>query len=350
MELIKKRLGLLLAAVLVLTMTLTLAACSGDDNTTAASGSRKISIVSTIFPQYDWVRQIMGNQIGKADMTLLLDDGVDLHNYQPTTDDIAKIADCDMFIYVGGESDEWVEDALASVTNDEMIAVNLLEVLKDVAKEEELKEGMEPEDHEHEGEEEEEHVEGEEEDHAEEEEHTALDEHIWLSMKNAKIGCDYLAGQLGTLDPDNAEKYKENAAAYAEKLDALDADYQTAVSGAAKKTLLFGDRFPFRYLVDDYGLDYYAAFVGCSAETEASFETIVFLAEKVDEEQLEHIMVIDGSNHSIAQTIAENTTDKNQDILSMDSMQSVTAADVASGVSYQSIMEKNLEVLKQALA
>ncbi|HCC35027.1 MAG TPA: zinc ABC transporter substrate-binding protein, partial [Ruminococcaceae bacterium] len=190
-----------------------------------------------------------------------------------------------------------------------------------------------------------------EESHADEEGHEDVpDEHVWLSLNVAEAACEYLAGKLGELDPTNKEKYTANAAAYFEKLNELDGEYQTAVNGAARKMLLFGDRFPFRYLVDDYGLDYYAAFVGCSAETEASFETIVFLAEKVDEEQLKHVMVIDGSDHTIAQTIIENTKDKNQDILVMDSMQSVTADEVASGASYMSIMQSNLDVLKQALA
>ena len=151
------------------------------------------------------------------------------------------------------------------------------------------------------------------------------------------------------IDPDNAESYRKNAAAYAEKLNALDAEYQAAVSAASVRTILFGDRFPFRYLVDDYGLSYYAAFVGCSAETEASFETITFLAQKVDELSLPAVMTIEGTDHLIAETIVQNTQTKDQQILTMDSMQSVTAKDVENGTTYLSIMEKNLSVLKDAL-
>ena len=151
------------------------------------------------------------------------------------------------------------------------------------------------------------------------------------------------------LDPDNKSTYAANAAAYIEKLSALDGAYQSAVDGAAHKTVLFGDRFPFRYLVDDYGLRYYAAFAGCSAETEASFETVSFLAKKVDELGLPCVLTIEGAQHRIAETIVQNTAGKNQKVLTMDSMQSTTSKDVANGATYLSVMEKNLSVLKEAL-
>ena len=158
-----------------------------------------------------------------------------------------------------------------------------------------------------------------------------------------------ISASLQALDPDNKDTYAANSSAYIEKLSALDSEYQAAVDAASNKTVLFGDRFPFRYLVDDYGLSYYAAFVGCSAETEASFETISFLAKKVDELKLPCVLTIEGAQHKIAETIVQNTTSKNQKVLTMDSMQSTTSKDVANGTTYLSVMEQNLSVLKQAL-
>ena len=175
------------------------------------------------------------------------------------------------------------------------------------------------------------------------------DEHVWLSLKNAQVLCVTLADALCAIDPDNKNTYIANAAAYRDKLAALDADYKAAVEGATHKTVLFGDRFPFRYLVDDYGLRYYAAFAGCSAESEASFETISFLAKKVDELGLPCVLTIEGAQHRIAETIVQNTAGKNQKVLTMDSMQSTTSKDVANGATYLSVMEKNLSVLKEAL-
>ena len=334
----------IIALLLVLLMTAGMLAGCGkqkDDDTTDTTD--KLSIVTTIFPEYDWVRQILGDKADNADVTMLLDNGVDLHSYQPTADDIVKISDCDLFIYVGGESDGWVEDALKNATNKDMKVVNLLEVLGDKVKNEEVVEGMQEEEHEHEDGEE--HEEGEEHEHEEE-----ADEHVWLSLKNAEVLVGTISNALQEVNPGNKDAYAANADAYVKKLSALDAEYQTAVDNAARKTVLFGDRFPFRYLVDDYGLSYYAAFVGCSAETEASFETISFLAKKVDELKLPCVLTIEGKNHKIAETIVKNTAPKSQKILTMDSMQSTTSKDVASGTTYFSVMEKNLAVLKEALA
>ncbi len=316
------------------------------------ASSEGLSIVTTIFPEYDWVREILGDNPSNAEITLLLDSGVDLHNYQPTTEDILKIAGCDLFIYVGGESDEWVEDALKEATNQDMVVINLLESLGDKVKEEEIVEGMEADEHEHEHEHEDgdehEHEEGEEHEH-EEEEGPEYDEHVWLSLNNANVLVDVIKDAIISIDPANSPAYTDNAKAYTDKLSALNEEYEKVTDAASVKTVLFGDRFPFRYLVDDYGLSYYAAFVGCSAETEASFETVVFLANKVDELSLPSIMTIDGSDKKIAETIKENTSSKDQEILTIDSMQSTTAEDIAKGATYLSIMEGNLEVLKQAL-
>ena len=315
-----------------------LAGCGKQNDTNKTD---KLSIVTTIFPEYDWVREILGDKADNAEITMLLDNGVDLHSYQPTADDIVKISDCDLFIYVGGESDGWVEDALRNAANRNMKVINLLEILGDSVKTEEIVEGMQ-EEHEHEDA----HAHDDAEEHEHEEE---ADEHVWLSLKNAKMLVRVISKALQELDPDNKDIYAANADAYVKKLSALDADYQAAVDAASNKTILFGDRFPFRYLVDDYGLRYYAAFVGCSAETEAGFETISFLAKRVDEWKLPCVLTIEGAQHKIAETIVRNTTTKNQKVLTMDSMQSTTTQDVKNGTTYLFVMEKNLSVLKEAL-
>ncbi len=297
---------------------------------------KKLSIVTTIFPEYDWVKELLGSNPADIEVTMLLDNGVDLHSYQPTADDILKIATCDLFIYVGGESDEWVEDALSEATNKDMIVVNLLDALGSDVKEEEIIEGMEAE--------EEDEPEGEEGEEAPE-----YDEHVWLSIKNTVKLCEIIKDSIIKIDAGNAAVYEENATSYISKLDVLDNAYAETISSASVSTLLFGDRFPFRYMVDDYGLSYYAAFVGCSAETEASFETITFLANKMDELSLGAIMTIEGDNHKIAETIKENTSSKDALILSLDSMQSTTSKDAQDGTTYLGVMENNLEVLKEAL-
>ncbi len=333
-----------IALMLSLLLAAGLFGCSNKPS--GEGGEESLRIVCTIFPQYDWVRQIMGDLAGNAELTLLLDSGVDLHSYQPTAEDILKVSDCDLFIYVGGESDAWVEDALAESGNPDRIALNLMEALGEAVKEEEIVEGMEAEEHEHEDEEHEgEEHEGEE---HEDEEHE-FDEHVWLSLKNAKLCCAAIADALSSLDADNADAYRANDEAYAAELDALDGEYASAVGQASLKTVLFGDRFPFRYLVDDYALTYYAAFVGCSAETEASFETVVFLANKMDELQLPAVLVIEGSDQKLAGAILENTANPERPVLVMDSLQSVTGEQAAGGKTYLAVMQSNLEVLREAL-
>ena len=300
---------------------------------TEAGEADGISIVTTIFPEYDWIMNILGENPGGAQVTMLLDNGVDLHSYQPTAKDILTISTCDLFVYVGGESDSWVDGALEEAVNGDMVVADLLEMLGDSVREEETVEGMQEEEH----------------DHDDDGEEPEYDEHVWLSLRNASVLTQALAEALAGLDPGNADIYRSNAAAYAEKLAALDEEYAAAVEAAPVKTLLFGDRFPFRYLVDDYGIDYYAAFAGCSAETEASFETITFLAGKVDELSLSAIMTIDGSDQRIAQTIAGAAKAKDLKILTLDSMQSASSAAAEEGMTYLSVMEENLAVLKEAL-
>ncbi len=334
--------------VVILLVACSLSGCGTAAKSEAAEAGERLRIVTTIFPEYDWVMNVLGEQAAGAEVTMLLDNGVDLHSYQPTAADIMKISVCDLFVYVGGESDEWVEDALQEATNQDMEVINLLGELGDAVKEEEVVEGMQEEEHDHD------HDEDHDEDHEEDydhdhEEETEYDEHVWLSLRNAAVLVSSISYALQQIDGQHAADYQANAKAYIEKLNALDAQYRAAVEGAANRTVLFGDRFPFRYLVDDYGISYYAAFVGCSAETEASFETVAFLAQKTDELSLPAVMTIEGADHRIAETIVQNTETKDQQILTMDSMQSTTSGDVQNGTTYLSVMEQNLSVLKEAL-
>ena len=502
----KKYISILLAAVMAVGC---LAGCGQKNSNEQADNTDdgKLKVVTTIFPEYDWVKEIAGDEISNIDLTMLLDNGVDLHSYQPTSEDILKISDCDLFVYVGGESDSWVDDALKNATNKDMQVINLLDVLKDSIKTEESMPGMQAEEGHNHGyahfedsdvqdrtlsdwdgdwqsvypylqdgvldevmEKKAESGEKTAEEYKEyyengyktdvsqitidaenntmcfvkngvaskatyeykgyqiydyesgsrgvryffeatsgdadapkyvqfsdhgiapgkaehfhiyagndgfdalseemenwptyypadmsgkaiaedmlEHEEKEYDEHVWLSLKNAQTLCKAIAEALETADPEHKDVYAANVDSYLEKLSSLDGQYQDAVANGSQKTLLFGDRFPFRYMVDDYGLKYYAAFAGCSAESEASFETISFLAKKVDELGLKNIMTIENSDQKIAKTIRDNTKDKNQEILSLDSMQSTTSEDVKNGTTYLSVMESNLDVLKKAM-
>lgn len=322
----KRVLSIIVTALLIMGC---ISGCSPSAAAAASSKSpdtKKLKIVATIFPEYDWVKNVLGDKSENAELTLLLDKGTDLHSFQPTAADILKISSCDLFIYVGGESDKWVDGALKEAVNKNMVVINLMQALGDAVKEEELVEGMQGE-----------------------EEEKEYDEHVWLSLKNAATCVGKISDALQKLDAANADKYKANAASYTDKLNSLDKDYAKAVEDGKQKTLLFGDRFPFRYLTEDYKLKYYAAFIGCSAETEASFETISFLARKADELSLNSILTIEGSDKKIAETINSNTGRKNLKILTLDSLQSTTSENVKNGASYLSAMEKNLEILKEAL-
>ena len=295
---------------------------------------KKMKIVTTIFPEYDWTRNILGERETDVDLTMLLDNGTDLHSFQPAVKDIMKVSSCDLLIYVGGESDQWIEDALKSAKNKNMKTINLMEVLGDTVKEEETVEGMQGSEHGH--------------DHEDEDE-KEYDEHVWTSMRNASVICDAIAETLEEMDPENKEIYQSNTDSYKEKLSSLDQEYQDTVKSAKQNTLVFADRFPFRYLVDDYGLNYYAAFSGCSAESEASFKTVTFLARKLDKLGLKTVLTIEKSDDRIAQTVIENTKEKDQKILELNSMQSITSDEIKDGVTYLSVMEDNLKVLKEAL-
>ena len=294
---------------------------------TAEAQEKKLSVVCSIFPQYDFCREIMGKD---GNIELLLKTKVDMHNYKPSAEDILKIKNCDLFINIGGESDEWANDVVSSAENEKLSVLSLIDIVE--AKEEETLEGMEEEEHAH--------------DEDEEEHEHEKDEHIWTSLKNAEKIVRAISERLCSLDKANAEKYRKNAEAYIEKLSELERQYAETVNNAKRSTLVFADRFPFRYLADDYSLECFAAFSGCSAETQASFETIAFLSEKVKEKDIPYVLIIDGSDGSVAETVASQS---GAEIKTLDSCQSVSEDEIKNGKSYLSIMRKNLDVLKEVL-
>ena len=307
--------------------------CKGND---LPVDDGKLKIVTTIFPEYDWVKQIAGDS-NNLDITFLMKNGGDLHSYSPSAEDILKISSCDMLVYVGGESDKWIEEILENSVNSNIKAINLMNVLGEKAKEEELVEGMEDDDHD------------DHDDHDDDDAELEYDEHVWLSLDNAQLFVKSITENLCAIDSENAGTYKANCERYLSQLDALDDEYEEVIENSKYKTLIFADRFPFRYLTDDYDLSYYAAFKGCSAETEASFETITFLANKADELNLPRILKIDGSDGKIAKTVVAASKNKDRTVYSLDSLQSVTDNEVQSGKTYIKAMESNLEILKKAL-
>lgn len=289
----------------------------------AAPKNEKITVVAAIFPEYDWVRQIIGENSNIA-LQLLVDDGVDPHSFQPSVGDMVAVANCDLLIYGGGESDGWLADARKD-SKKEQIVLELIPLLGEKAHTEEIVEGMQAE--------------------AEEEE---TDEHVWLSLRNAAVFCRAITDALCQLDPSGKDSYQANLDDYLAKLDELDRRYQQTIAAACRDTIVVCDRFPFRYLTEDYGLTYYAAFPGCSAECNASFETVIFLAQKVEELGLPAILVTETGDGRIARSVAENAGQQNIDILTLDAMQSVSLKDAASR-DYLSTMEQNLQVLETAL-
>ena len=345
----KKYIGIGLSILVAIMMVLGCAKKESTGSSEAESGSsvtesssvaesnseetKKLSIVTTIFPAYDWVKQVVGDN-KNVEISFLIDKGVDLHSYQASAADIAKITDSDLFVYVGGDSDDWAEDIIKE--NPNLNYINMVDSIGEAALAEELVEGMQDEEeHDHEGEE-----------HAHEEGEEEIDEHVWLSIKNAETIVSAIEAKLAEIDPDNKAEYEKNANDYLAKLDELDKEYKDTLSSIQNKTIIVGDRFPFRYLVNEYGIKYYAAFTGCDAGSEASFETVKFSANKMDELNMTDIFIIDGSKGDLAKTIVDNTKDKNAKVLVLDSMQSTKSSDNA---SYLDIMKKNLEVLKEVL-
>ena len=316
----------MLLFILTVSMLCILAGCGSEKQ-----DDGKINIVCTVYPAYDFIMNIVGDNVDNVNVAYLLEKGVDMHNFQPTAEDIINITSSDLMVYVGGESDSSIKDIIGSVNANSVPLLSLVEV-----KEEELLPGME---HDHE------HDESCEIDHEHEAEY---DEHVWLSVKNSIVIVDKLCEAVCAIDPDNADSYKTNAKAYTEKLTALDKKYEDMVGKAVRNIVLVADRFPFAYLADDYNLTCYAAFPGCSAETEAGFETVVFLAETLKANKLPVIFTLENSDGAVAKTVASSAGVSVKTGV-LDSMQSVSRTQIDNGYSYIGAMEANLAALWEAL-
>lgn len=306
---------------------------AGTETESSPTNEKKYSVVCSSFPQYDWMRVLLGDRMSEFDVLLLSGKGTDMHSYQPTAEDIKNIAAADMFVYVGGMSDGWVDDVRKSAGSDKTAFVNMTDILGSDVREEET--ALEAEADDRDGHE---HGDGEAE----------YDEHVWLSLKNAQKITAYIASELAKLDPDGKEVYENNLKEYLLRLAALDAEYVKAVGNGARDTVIFADRFPFLYMMKDYGIKYCAAFSGCSAESEASFKTVTALSRAADEIKTDTLLITETSDGSIADAVISGMTDKTCQKAVMNSMQSVTSADAA-GETYIGLMTANLESLKKAL-
>lgn len=316
----------LLIWILVFAVCLSLTACGGSYDR-AENG--KITVVAAIFPEYDWLRNLTAGS-DSIELKLLIDKGVDLHSYQPNVNDIVTVSECDVFVFSGGSGDVWVEDVIETAMNPDLIAVDLMELLekhRDLCEiEHEHDHGHDEHDHEHSG-----------------------DEHIWLSLVNAAHLCGELTELLCELDGDNTELYQRNLARYTAAIEGLDTRYRPALSETNHETILFADRFPFAYLMEDYDLHYHAAYEGCSAETEVSFDTFARLSDTLRALHLPCVVVIDDSDHRIADTVIAASGAEDCEILTLQTMQAVSRRDIKDGITYLEVMEDNLSVLERAL-
>lgn len=316
-------------AAIIMAFAIAVTGCSSSKNkaTDSKADEKKLKVVTTIFAPYDFARQI-----GKehADVTLLLKPGAESHSFEPTPQDIISIQNCDVFIYVGGENDSWVDKVLSSIDNKDMKIIKLLDCVDVV--EEELKEGMQEEEHEHE--------------HDHEEEEKEFDEHVWTAPKNVITIATKMQQVFAETDLEHAKDYEANLAFYKEQIDKLDKAFWDVVNNAKRKTLVFGDRFPLRYFVDQYKLDYFAAFPGCSTETDVSAATIAFLTDKVKEEKIPVIFKIELSNDTIAKSIADATGAK---VMTFYSCHNISKDDYEKGLTYTDFMWRNVDALKEAL-
>lgn len=349
-----KRLSSGLAAVL-LSLTLAIAALTGCAAPEEADDGR-MKIVTTIFPQYDFARAIGGDHVH---LRMLLSPGEEMHSYEPTPMDIKEIQNCDLFIYVGGENDVWVDRILDNMGENKPQTLRLVNLTDTVA--EEIVEGMMEErghDHDHEhsheeagGDHHEDESHDEESDHkhggdSSHEEHEEADEHVWTSPVKAAEITEAIAEKMAEIDPANEESYMANARAYEAQILDLDARFREIVVNAERKTIVFGDRFPIRYFAEEYGLEYYAAFPGCSAETEPSASTLAFLIDKVREEQIPVVFSIEFSNGNISRAICESSGAVPRTFYSCHNL---TKEQMENGETYVTMMTENLDAIQEAL-
>ncbi len=342
--------------IILITICLMMSGCSSNNNQNQeADENQTLSIVTTSFHEYDWLMQVLQERSEIFDIVLLMDTGVDLHSYEPSVEDITIISNADLFIYNGGPSHDWVDELLQQSGNENLNTIDVIKVLDDLIQNEVHIEGMQASSHDHEHEESHDHEHEESHDHEHEESHDheesvgRIDEHVWLSLSNAQIIVDEIAIKMGNLDPEYATHYQENADSYNALLEELDASFHEAIEHADRDTLIFADRFPFLYLMDDYDIDYYAAFQGCSTDTEASFETIAFISDKISELEVNVVFVMDNGLIELANTVIANSNQEDVEVLELNSIQSVNQVQINDGITYYEIMENNLVQLKKAL-
>ena len=321
---IKKLVVLAAAAVLIF------CGCSPADN-----GTEGMTILTADFAEYDWVREILGGNPSGIKLERLNESGQDMHSYQPSVKDMVKISDCSLLIYAGGESEFWIDEAAESSDKSPESILSLMEVL---AHDPELSERYEGTAGVH--------------DHEHEHHHEEYDEHMWLSLKAAPVFIEKITEAICVLDPVNSAYYEKNSRNYIEKIKILDGEYENVIAAARENRdafILVADRFPFVYLTEDYQLSHMAAFPGCSAETEASFATILELSDAIDIHRPGGVLVLKKSDTALAQTVIKNSSLKELPVLRLDDMQSVTADDVEAGCSFLSVMAENLTSLETAL-
>lgn len=345
------------------------AACSlNKSGTPASKGKEPLKIICTNFASYDFVRQIVGD---KAEVTMLLKPGAEAHSYEPSPKDIQAIGKSDLFVYTGGDSDEWVDGMLSSIDKSKLKTLKMMDTVK--LYEEEMSEGMQEEEHEHHHDDKDHHEEDKDHHHDEDKEHhhddkdshdkehhhddkehhhhdgeegPEMDEHVWTSPANAIQIVKALTETISGLDKDNAQTYQKNAEAYIAKLEKLDKDFHDVIDHAKRKEIIVGDRFPFLYFAKEFGLTYYAAFPGCSTDTEANPATIAFLVDKVKEDHIPVVFHIEMSNEQMSKAIAEATGAKNE---LLNAVHNVSDEDFKKGVTYIDLMNHNVKVLKEAL-
>lgn len=321
----KHKLKKLFLVSIVFGLTLIVSGCS-PSSPVSMDDNEKIEILCTDFAQYDWTKNIVLD-VPNIEVSLLINNGVDMHSFHPSADDIIKITRSDMIIYTGGQSSKEIIDIINSAGTEDLVSINMMSLLGDA---------LICDDTEH--------------DHTHSHEHISeCDEHICLSLKNAGVLCRSICDELSVLDPVNAEKYNENTEKYVAELNKLDREYTKVIDNAIRRDLVFADRYPFKYMSRDYGLTVFAAFAGCSAESDASFETILSLAAKIDELGLTSVLTTNDSNSAIATTVCKNAETNDIKILSLESLQSVTNDEIAAGITYLAAMSDNLEVLREAL-
>ncbi|MEE1282013.1 MAG: metal ABC transporter substrate-binding protein [Acutalibacteraceae bacterium] len=309
----KKTILFLVFLLLVITFT----GCTSSEKT----DNGKINIVSTIFPQYDFAREIVGD---RANLKMLIQPGGESHTYEPTPQDIISIQEADVFLYIGGKNDAWVDDILKSIDTTEIQIVKLIDCV-------ELTCVGETEEH----------------NHSHSDEHSnEFDEHIWTSPMNAKKMVEAISKAICNADPENSDYYNDNTAEYCVKLVDLDTKIRNVVSNAKRTELIFGDRFPLIYFTKEYGLIYHSAFPGCSSETEPSASTIALLSDKVEQKDIPVILKIELSNSTVADTIASETS---TEVLTFYSCHNLSKTQFDNGENYISMMTENLETLKVAL-